>query len=144
MRRWLLLILASAPIVLAACSNFSFNNPIGLPTVVLSSGAPSVSFDATAGTWTLAFSIEARTLPGSPGGTINRFHLASGGQLSAGIRVEACPTTSTSPCTPVTASYVFTDVTLPPKGTYTVVGYDVVGDNGSSMTVSLPLPLQIY
>jgi len=144
MRRWLLFILAGAPLVLAACSNFSFNNPIGVPTLELGVEGGGVTLDPNTGKYILTFSINAYTLQGSPGGSINKFRLQGGKTLSAGIRVDACPVTASSPCGPFTTSYSFVFDLPPPEGTYTVVAYDVVGDNGAFMTITLPLPLQVY
>ncbi len=129
---------------LAGCGNFSFQNPIGVPTAVISIGDRSLTQDQTTGNWKLAFSLEARTLPGSPAGVILEFDLDGGGTLEAGRRVERCPATNPEPCGPFVTNYELEFVSYPPPGSYVVVGYRVMGENGAWMNVRMPQPLKIH
>ena len=130
--------------LLVGCSNFSFQNPIGVPSVVVSIGDNSLTQDETTGNWKLAFALEARTLPGSPGGVILEFDLDGGGTLEAGRRVERCPATNAEPCGPFVTNYELEFSTYPTPGSYVVVGYRVMGENGAWMNVRLPQPLKIH
>lgn len=143
-RRWLGWLLFLGLGVLTACGNFSFQNPVGVPTVIISVGDNNLTKNPTTGTWTLAFDLEARTLPGSPGGVILEFGLENGGYLEAGKRVERCPADSEDPCGPFTTSYTLEFESYPPAGSYVVVSYKVMGENGAWMNVKLPAPLRIH
>ncbi len=127
-----------------ACNNFSFQNPIGVPSIVVSIGDSSLTQDEATGNWKLAFTLEARTLPGSPGGVILEFDLDGGGTLEAGRRVERCPATNAEPCGPFTTNYELEFTSYPPAGSYVVVGYRVMGENGAWMHVRMPQPLKIH
>ena len=150
--RWfpLAALLSLAVGLLVSCNNFSFQHPMGIPTASISVGDRSLtSSETTIGDevhilWTLAFTIEARTLPGSGGGVIHSYSLEGGGSLSAGTRVEACPSDSEEPCGPFVTSYSFEYLDSPPaEGSYVITGYDVVSDNGAVLHITLPAKLQI-
>ena len=128
----------------AACNNFSFQNPIGIPSIVVSIGDSSLTEDQTTGNWKLAFTLEARTMPGSPGGVILEFGLENGTPLAAGKRVERCPADSKEPCGPFTTNYTLELASYPESDDFVIVSYKVMGENGASMEISLPAPLRIY
>ncbi len=143
-RWWLGLWLVLGLGVFTACGNFSFQHPIGIPTVVVSIANNSLTQNEDNGNWTLSFELEARTMPGSPGGVILEFGLENSGTLAAGRRVERCPADSKEPCGPFTTNYTLEFASYPPPGSFVVVSYKVMGENGSSMEVRLPAPLRIH
>ncbi len=142
MKRWIgfMTLALAALALLAACSSY----PIGTPSAVISINNQSLTQDQDTGNWKLEFQLEARTLPGSPGGVILEYKLDGGGSLSAGRRIERCPTTEPDPCGPFTTNYTLEFTSLPPAGSFVVVGYTVMGENGAVATISLPAPLRIY
>ncbi len=145
MKRWILAgFLAAVGLGLTACSNFSFQHPIGVPTVVVSVGDNSLTQDPDTGNWTLEFQLEARTLPGSPGGVIVSFSLDGGGQLDAGRRVERCPVTEAEPCGPFVTNYKREFTSYPPAGSYVINGLTVMGENGAVLHQALQAPIRIH
>lgn len=144
MKKWYLtfmaLVLAGA---IVGCSNFSYQHPIGIPTVSLSLGNRSLTQDAYTGNWILSFTVNAYTLPGSPGGVINAFHLSSGSTLTAGLRVENCEPVTATDCGPFAVDYNIEFASLPPADSYVITAYTVVGQNGSVYTERLPEPIVI-
>jgi len=130
--------------MLTSCGNFKITNPVGLPTLSLGIGDRSLTYDNNSGKWTLEFTLNAYSLPGSPAGIINTYHLAAGGSLTAGTRVEGCPPTSDKDCGPFSTSYKLTRNSYPPEGSFVIDKYVVVGRNGKKLTQSLPEPLVIH
>jgi hypothetical protein len=144
MKKWLLLLTLTALFALVGCGNFNFGNPIGAPTVTLALGDSSLVKDTETGNWTLQFTVNAYTLPGSPAGVVNSFQLQDGGSLTAGLRVEACPATSDNDCGPFTKKYEIQFASYPPAGSYVITKYTVTGQNASMQTVSLADPLKVH
>jgi hypothetical protein len=142
MKRWIgfITLALAALLLLAACSSY----PIGTPSAVISISNQSLTQDQKTGNWKLEFQLEARTLPGSPGGVILEYKLDGGGGLSAGRRIERCPATESDPCGPFTTDYTLEFTSYPPDGSFVVVGYTVMGENGAVATISLPAPLRIH
>jgi len=130
--------------MLTSCGNFKLANPVGIPTLTLGIGDRSLTYDDNSGLWTLEFTLNAYSLPGSPAGIINTYHLAAGGALTAGTRVEGCPPTSDKDCGPFTTNYKLSFGGYPPEGSYVIDEYIVVGQNGKKLTQSLPEPLVIH
>ncbi|WP_293177356.1 hypothetical protein [Oceanithermus sp.] len=136
--------LTATLLVLTGCSNFSYSNPIGVPTVTLSIGDRSLTQDTNTGLWTLSFSLNAYTLPGSPAGVVNSFALQNGGSLSAGLRVESCGQEVATDCGPFTVNYSFQFAGYPPEGSYVITAFTVTGQNGTVYQQPLAEPLVIH
>ena len=126
-------------LVLAACGL-----ELGVPTVKLALGDVNMSQDQETGEWNLAFTIEAYTLPGSPGGTILYYELEGGEQLTSWTRVASCPADSAEPCGPFVDNYTITYLARPEPGSVVIVAYKVMGDNERTARVVLPEPLKVW
>jgi len=140
---WLAIITAVFFLALIGCNNFSYRNPIGIPSLSLSLGDRKLTQDKETENWTLHFVMDAYTLPGSPAGVINTFHLANGGSLTAGLRVEECDPAPADECGPFSITYDIDFVDIPPVNSYVISAYTVVGQNGSVYTQKLAEPIVI-
>jgi len=144
-RGLILTMFALAGLLFAGCGNFKFGNPVGVSTVTLGIGNRSLTQDKDTYNWILSFTLNAYTLPGSPAGVINSFQLQSGGNLTAGLRVESCEATATTDCGPFAVNYSLDfGTTPPPSGSYVITGYTIVGQNGTAYTQVLADPLVIH
>ena len=143
-KRYLLFVSLVLAALVAGCSNFSYQHPIGVPTVSISLGNRSLAQDRDTLNWVLSFTLNTYTLPGSPAGVINSFQLSSGGSLTAGLRVESCEPSTSTDCGPFKVDYSLEFTSYPPVGSYEIVSYTVVGQNGSVYTQRLPEPLVIH
>ncbi len=139
-----LTLFALAGLFIAGCGNFNFGHPVGVPTVTLGIGDRSLTQDQDTGIWTLSFTLNAYTLPGSPAGVINSFQLQSGGNLTAGLRVEDCEPKTATECGPFTVKYSRGFTSYPPENSYIITAYTVVGQNGTVYTQVLADPLVIH
>ena len=144
MRRGFVLgIFLAVGLLLGACGNFSFRHPMGIPTITY----PDIgdfAMSSEAGTYTISFTLNTYTLPGSPGGTIS-FRLQSGDLLpGSAMRVNACPGTADENCGPFSNRYGVNFDAPPSEGDLVIVSYQAVGDNGNMLEVRLPTPLRIY
>ena len=144
MKKWLLMGVFFLTLALTACNNFNFGNPVGTSSVTISLGDRSLTKNQDTGVWSLQFTLNAHTLPGSPAGVINSFTLDGGGTLTAGLRVESCPATSQNDCGPFSSvAYTEEFFAIPPAGSVVVTAYTIVGENGAVYTQKLADPLVI-
>ncbi|RYM36311.1 MULTISPECIES: hypothetical protein [unclassified Meiothermus] len=152
MKKWLMLGAVVTALALVGCNNFRWETSI--PTVELGISRSDLTSntvtDTTTGqqttTYALNLTIDAYTLPGSPGGTVVAINLVGGDQLPAGIAIaEACPTSSTKNCGPYSLSTTINFGTTPPqRGSIKIESFLVKGLTGNSRTIILPEPQPVY
>jgi len=152
MKKWmgtLTLAFVALALTLSACDFSVFSNPIGVPTVSLSVNNVEAKADTNTNLMTLSFTVDAYPLPGSPAGTVASLtlELNDGSAIYqvplAGFHVEACPPDAAATCATSTTSVTFTLGILDP-GSISLTAYTAIGENGSSMTRTLPAPLAVY
>ncbi len=123
-----------------ACGNFSFQNPIGAPSVVME--RPTVTPDPENDQ--LAVLFKFHTLPGSPGGVVLALDFDDPyPDFAPLVDVPACPVSAK----PDECARVQWDVTLSPIptiGSLVVRAIKVQGYNGAVMNISLPSPAVVY
>jgi len=141
MRRWIFAgLLATVVLGLSACSNFSYQHPIGVPTVVME--RPQVSPDVANNTLTVVFKFH--TIPGSPGGLVAKLDVDPPfPDYAPLIDVPACPASATADqC--ARSEWNLTIQPIPSIGSFVVRALTVQGYNGAVMRVALPTPAVIY
>lgn len=153
-----ILAVLGAAVALAGC-NTNFQ-PVGTPTAYLSvpqsqlKNSPITRPDPTDNTksitiddWNLTATIEVRTAPGSPAGTVGNFVLSNGTVLASSVSFDACPIPSapSAPlCGPAKINLGLGFGQIPPAfGSLRIVSYTVTSYNGLSATVTLTPPVGV-
>lgn len=139
-----LLALTATLLAVTGCDLSAFTNPIGVPTVSVALGDVSLEQDANTGNWTLSFAVNVYTLPGSPAGVASSFRLQNGGTLSAGLRLDACPSDAPSSCGPFIKNYSLEFSSVPPTNAYVITAVTVTGENNAVYTQQLADPVVIH
>jgi hypothetical protein len=127
------------------CNNVS--GAVGFPTIIVNAKAKSFVFNTTTSQYDFSVDLEIQTLPGSPGGTVTSFGLASGGTFAASIYVPKCdvPTAVNTPnCVAGTINIKRSYAIEPAASELTLISYTAVSDNGipASRSLGAPQPLK--
>jgi hypothetical protein len=130
-------------VVLASCNNF--NGTAVLPTITVSNGETSLTFDTTNNRWKGTIQARLYALPGSAGGTIRSFTALSGATLAVGAAIPKCDVSTqiTPPvqnCGPYTVSWSWDSPAFPSRDDWTVVSYLAEGENSIPASVKLGAP----
>ncbi len=159
MKALLAVMLAGVMVGVVGC-NTNFQ-PVGTPTVSISVPKSSLvntpkaipdpadsTKTITVDDWNLIATIEVRTLPGSPAGTVGNFVLQGGGVLATSVSTDPCPVptaTESSLCGPFTIDYSLGfGRTQPSTNVVKIVSYTVSGNNGLSAVVTANPPITVY
>ena len=133
----------------AACNNFSFQNPIGIPTVEIERPIDRVDTENNKTILQLQF----YTLPGSPGGIITNLDIDPAPDISPLILVKACPVTEKDdegnekprkdPCGPFVSQEISYNGILPP-GSIVMRSMLVKGFNGAQKVFEFNPPYILH
>jgi hypothetical protein len=121
---------------LVACNNDLGSFPVGVPTPIVSFTKLSSSWNPTTGAGSVGYTISARTIPGSPNGTVQSFVSKSGREFGIGLYVEACSVGLQKVC-PASASGDISQSFLNAKQEdFIFTGLRVQGENGISKVIA--------
>ena len=126
--------------LLVSCGNFSFQNPIGAPTVVMERPDAVPNTDENE----LEVQFQFHTLPGSPGGVVLKLDFDDPiPDYAPLIDVPACPfDAKVEDCKRV--PWKLTISPIPSAGSMVVRTIRVQGYNGAVMDIRLPSPVVVY
>jgi hypothetical protein len=109
--------------------------PVGVPTPIVSFTKLNSSWNTTTGAGTVGYTIEARTIPGSPNGTIQSFVAKSGREFGIGMYVKACPVGFQATCPTTTSGDVSQAFLNAQQNDFIFTGLRVQGENGLSKII---------
>jgi len=124
---------------LSGCGNFSFQNPIGIPTVKIERPVDRVDTENNKTILQLQF----YTLPGSPGGVVTNLDIDPDPDMSPLILVKACPVDQRDPCGPFVSQEISFSGILPP-GSIVMRSFTVEGFNGARKVFVLNPPYILH
>ncbi len=126
--------------LLAGCGNFSFQNPIGAPTIVMERTDVTLNTDEDK----LEIQFLFHALPGSPGGVVLKLDFDDPTpDFAPSIGVPACPfDAKVEDCERV--DWKLTVSPIPPVGSMVVRAIKVQGYNSAIMDLRLPSPVVVY
>jgi hypothetical protein len=121
---------------LVACNNDLGSFPVGVPTPIVSLTELTSSWNLSTGAGSVGYTISARTIPGSPNGTVQSFVAKSGREFGIGVYVQACPVGFQKTC-PASASGAISQSFLNAKqDDFIFTGLRVQGENGISKIIT--------
>lgn len=112
---------------------------VGFPTVKINvQKTELIPPSGNVTTYKRSVTLEFRTLPGSPAGTIKFFTTQNGDQFPAGVYVDSCATSSAKDCGPYTSNitWIVPDPTNEAK--VILLNYSAENNNGASKDFQIP------